>query len=865
MNSQPEVRIADVNVPEDGRSAPARLFTVPGTLALVLSLVLTGSARAGDSAAADRAAMDFFETAVRPVLVQSCQKCHGPDKSSSGLRLDSREAILKGGASGPAIVPGQPGASLLVQAVAHSHEELKMPPRGKLPDAQVAALRRWVELGAPWAARPAGAHAVATAGTPDPATRHWAFTPVRPLSPPEVKNSAWVRTPVDAFVLARLEREGLEPSPPSDRRTLLRRATLDLLGIPPTAAEIDTFVNDPHPDAFARVVDRLLASPLYGERWGRHWLDVARYADTKGYVFQEERKYPFSYTYRDYVIRSFNADLPYDRFLIQQLAADQLDLHGDPRPLAAMGFLTVGRRFLNDRNEIIDDRIDVVGRGLMGLTIGCARCHDHKYDPIPAEDYYALYGVFASCLEPDDLPRLDRPGETPDPQAEAHKGELDKARKERDQYLSDRRAQLFKFLQARYSTYLKAAYDLQLDPRSSRLDERARAEQIDPQRLRAAILLWKRGLGMIQPDHPFVGPLKALGDVPSGQFASRAADLLTRQPSPLHPLLARALREPLPKSLDELVDRYVGVLSNQEKRAGKEPSPLASAGESLRQALFAPGGVLATAAENPRLVLSAVQRKQYTKLENTVKQIEAKSAGKAGRAMVLVDAPQPTEPQVFVRGNPGRPGKAVPRQFLRLLAGPNRQPFRKGSGRMELAQAVADPANPLTARVLVNRVWHWHFGQGLVTTPSDFGLRSDPPSHPELLDHLARLFIDEGWSIKALHRRIMLSSTYQQASDPRPECLARDPQNRWVWRYNRQRLDLETLRDSVLAVAGASIRPWAGRRSCSWSRPSPRGARFTASSTARTWTASTAPLISPCPTPPAPGGSSPPCPSRRSS
>jgi len=495
----------------------------------------------------------------------------------------------------------------------------------------VAALRRWVEMGAPWGDTSTSATAAAAAvhTASDSGAGHWAFAALRAFAPPSVKNRAWVRSPVDAFVLARLEREAIAPSAPADRRTLIRRATLDLLGIPPTAAEIDAFAADPAPGAFERVVDRLLASPHYGERWGRHWLDVARYADTKGYVFTDERTYPFAYTYRDYVIRSFNADLPFDRFLLQQIAADQLDLQGDPGPLAAMGFLTVGRRFLKDQNEIIDDRIDLIGRGLLGLTIGCARCHDHKYDPIPSADYYSLYGVFASSIEP------------------------------------------------------------------------------------------------AEKDLP---PIRLAG----------AGDATTQ-----------AKPKPEPEAGKERL-RTTGGKKGRKKEDGKQDSA---------------GPVLP-------------------------------------RAMVLRDAPTPVDPHIFVRGNPGRPGKAVPRQFLKVLAGPERKPFATGSGRLELARAIVNPANPLTARVLVNRVWQWHFGQALVTTPSDFGLRSDPPSHPELLDDLARSFLDSGWSIKALHRRIMLSSTYQQSSALRPECLERDPQNRWLWRYSRQRLDFEAMRDSVLAVAG---------------------------------------------------------------
>jgi hypothetical protein len=754
---------------------------------------------------APRSAAEFFESSIRPILSEECQKCHGPAKQSSGLRLDSREAILKGGDTGAAIVPGKPAESLLVQAVEHSHDELKMPPKRKLSAPQIAALRRWVELGAPWGA-PVSAIAARSGSSGGP-NAHWAFSPLRKIDPPSVPNSGWIRTPIDALVLARLQQEGLNPSPIADRRTLIRRATLDLLGIPPTAEEVEAFAADQTPDAFERLIDRLLASPLYGERWGRHWLDVARYADTKGYVFMDERKYPFAYTYRDYVIRAFNADLPFDQFVLQQVAADQLDLGSDPGPLAAMGFLTVGRRFLNDQNEIIDDRIDVIGRGLLGLTIGCARCHEHKFDPIPSEDYYSLYGVFASSIEPDDLPRLDPPGAKPDPVAESHRQELEKARKDRADFLAVRRSEIEKDFRERLSLYLRGAYDLELNPRNSKLDERAAALKLVPQRLRTAIVLWRRRLDAADASvDPILGPLRRFSALPKENFSAQAADLTrslsTKTPgtnSKFHPLVARLFRDQPPTSMEQVVARYVELVATLEKQGR---SPVESEWESLRRAFFGAGGLATIPADGARLVLSRTDRQRYAELDKAVKELEAKTSGKAGRAMVMRDAPKPVEPQVFIRGNPGRPGKQVPRQFLKALSGPDRRPFQKGSGRLELAQAIVDRANPLTARVLVNRVWLWHFGQGLVTTPSDFGFRSDPPSHPELLDYLATSLIDSGWSIKALHRRIMLSSTYQQVSDVRPDCLQRDPQNRLLWRFNRQRLDFESLRDSILAVAG---------------------------------------------------------------
>jgi len=765
-------------------------------------------------------AVAFFESRVRPILVERCVKCHGPKKQSSDLRLDSRESVLKGGESGPAVVPAKPDESLLIQAVSHTHDELKMPPGGKLPEPAVSILRQWVVLGAPWpvdTARSTDPGRASTASAADhPA--HWAFQPVRPSVPPPVKDRRWACSPVDQFVLARLEAAGLTPSPPADRRTLIRRATIDLWGIPPTADEVEAFVADPSPDAFAQVVDRLLASPRYGERWGRHWLDVARYADTKGYVFTQDRRYPFAYTYRDYVIAALNSDLGYDQFIVHQIAADQMIQGDDHRPLAALGFLTVGRRFLLDQNEIIDDRIDVVCRGLLGLTVTCARCHDHKFDPIPTEDYYSLHGVFASSVEPAELPLLNRPEASP--KLRDYERKLGAAKKARDDYLAARRDEFVGDMKVRFSQYLKAAYDLDFEGRSSRLEERALAAGLNSRRLRGVISIWKRRReATSQAQDPVLGPWHAFAALPRDRFAAQAAglerDLLTpKQPkaSPVHPLVARAVLGSPISTMSEVVDRYTALYAELEShwKEHTASSPGSAAGalpqpewESLRQSLFGPNGLLAISEDSMRFVLNQSQGDRLARLNGAIQQINATHPGAPARAMVLNDAPKPVEPHVFLRGNAGRPGPAVPRRFLRLLSGPGRQPFQKGSGRLELAKAIADAGNPLTARVLVNRVWQWHFGKGLVTTPSDFGLRSDPPTHPELLDDLAAQFMASGWSIKTLHRRIMLSNTYQERSDPRPAGLERDPENRLLWRFNRQRLDFEAMRDSVLAVAGA--------------------------------------------------------------
>ncbi|MBY0232617.1 MAG: DUF1549 domain-containing protein, partial [Gemmataceae bacterium] len=393
--------------------------------------------------------VEFFEKSVRPVLIDRCAKCHGPAKSRGGLRVDSRAALLKGGDSGPALVPGKPADSLLLKAVKHQEGPKEMPPRPekKLEEREIAALEAWIAAGAAWPEE----KGPGKGPTPVEIARktHWAFRPVvRPAVPDGAGGS-----PLDRFLLAKLAEKGLGFSPEADRLTLLRRVTLGLTGLPPTPEEVEAYLSDARPDAYERLVDRLLSSPAYGERWGRHWLDVARYADTKGYVFLEERRYPYAWTYRDWVVEAHNADLPYDRFVVQQLAADLVP-GGERKSLAAMGFLTLGRRFLNNIHDIIDDRIDVTARGLMGLTVSCARCHDHKFDPVPTRDYYSLHGVFASSIEPSELPLLDDAGS---PLRAAFDRELAKRTKAMADYLDRQRPVILKRYRSQAEAYLLAS------------------------------------------------------------------------------------------------------------------------------------------------------------------------------------------------------------------------------------------------------------------------------------------------------------------------------------------------------------------------------------------------------------------------
>ncbi|HEY2157875.1 MAG TPA: DUF1553 domain-containing protein, partial [Isosphaeraceae bacterium] len=512
----------------------------------------------------------------------------------------------------------------------------------------------------------------------------------------------------------------------------------------------------------------------------------------KGYVFQEETKYPYSYTYRDWVVEAFNEDLPYDKFITQQVAADRLPKAQDNRHLAAMGFLTVGRRFLQDQNEIIDDRIDVVSRGLLGLSVACARCHDHKFDPIPSEDYYSLYGVFASSEEPKDLPLLHAnaaPKDTKD-----YEARLAERKKAVESFVASKKESIQKELRGRFTDYLVAAEALDFNARSPKFDEVVKGAKLRPEVLRRLIVRWRE---RTNADDPRLLPWKALSTLPAGEFSAKSAGAVAASKGKApEPLIAALTAKPI-GSRQEAAKLYGDVLA----RALADPHDRSL--DDLRRWLDGPDSpILAPADRDLRRTLETRDRQRLANLEKQVVQLEATHPGAPARAMVMVDKPSPVEPHVFLRGNPGRPGKAVPRRFLKVVSTVERQPFKQGSGRLELAEAIVRKDNPLTSRVMVNRIWMYHFGRGIVATPSDFGVRGEAPSHPELLDWLAATFVEKGWSIKAMHRLMMLTDAYARSSAATPEGLRIDPTNAWLARQNRRRLDFESMRDSLLASAG---------------------------------------------------------------
>jgi cytochrome c553 len=765
-----------------------------------------------------KAQVDFFENKIRPILADTCYKCHnaGEGKVKGGLALDSKEATLKGGDTGPAVVPGDADKSLLIKAITYKDPDLQMPPKGeKLSDAQIADLIAWVKMGAP-DPRSSGANAKFK-GKTDAAKQHWAFAPVQKQTPPTVKAASRVKTPVDNFIFAKLEEKSLEPNAPAERDTLIRRAYYDLIGIPPTPAEVASFVNDKDPKAFEKIVEKLLASPHYGERWGRYWLDVARYSDTKGASNRrEDPRFPYAWTYRDYVIKSFNEDKPFDKFIIEQVAADKLAT-SDPTLLAGLGFLTLGDRFDGNANDVINDRIDVVTKGFLGLTVACARCHDHMFDPIPTKDYYSLHGVFNSSMEPKEMPLIEKV-DTNGAQYRAYVAERNRKLTELHRFADREINKLTSEFRKKAGAYLTVTY----------LDGKARTELDQKAKLdRNVVQATQNRIRRAGDRDPVIGPWNQLAKAWKASektFPAEAKKILTKvienkpegkkKTSPYNSMVALMFkRNPMPTTLAQAGTYYTGLFTAVDAQwqatlkayesSGRFPAPFANA--QMEEIRNTPFRFTTSSTMEINEVVGMVPvglQGRIRNLANELSRLEVTHPGAPARAVVLVDKPKPVDSPVFVRGEPGNKGQAAPRQFLEILSGPNRQPFKIGSGRLELAKAIAGKSNPLTARVLVNRVWLHHFGEGIVTTPDDFGTMADAPSHPELLDYLANHFVESGWSIKKLHRLIMLSETYQQSSDTNPRFAQVDPYNRLLWRANIRKLEFEAIRDSLLSIGG---------------------------------------------------------------
>jgi cytochrome c553 len=899
---------------------------------------------AGRAAGDTPEGLEFFETRIRPLLVENCFKCHGGDKKKGNLQLDSRAGLLKGGDSGPALMPGQPDQSRLIQAVRYTDDVLRMPPKSKLSNSQIADLTAWVKMGAPWPARAAVPSGKSVGDVFDLKARskHWSFQPVKPQPLPAVKNTAWPQTPLDPFVLAGLEANDLSPAATADRRTLLRRVTYDLIGLPPSLAEIESFLADRSPDAFSRVVDRLLASEHYGERWGRHWLDLVRYAETCGHEYDFDL--PDAYGYRDYVIRAFNADVPYDQFVREHIAGDLLP---EPRRHRTTGFnesiLGTGFWFLGeakhspvdvrgDEADRIDNQIDVLSKTFLGLTVACARCHDHKFDAISTKDYYALAGYVESSRQQRAF--IDR--------AEDRRKTLEQLRDLRGQYRAvavELTARALRAAAGKLAERLLASRSdcqaglMATNPLYPWVVLARSGYPLDPvqfSRQRQELSRQLRGQLRGRSDHDGTAvvfedfkkktyqdwfitgeafgtgptsavdavlqadparPVKAVvgaGTAASGLISDRLQGVLrsrtfviTRKKILYHVaghsgqvnLILdgfQQIRAPIYGGLEfridggeqpqwhvqdvsmwpghrayiEIIDEGVGSVA-VDKILFSDDGPPAEAPNGLLLRLLDDervntpealarkyqelcvetvdqwrAGQLNTTADAPeRLALLnwmlqshlfaaaaaglPEQQELSAKLKELQEQFQRLEAALPvpRRALAMADG-TPWNEHVFVRGNPKVLGEEVQRRFLEALGG-DRQPVPAvGSGRLELARRMTDPANPLLARVMVNRIWQHHFGEGIVRSVDNFGVLGERPTNPALLDYLAAEFVRQGWSVKQMHRLMLLSSTYQMASRSDDPSEVRDPQNKLWHRAPIRRLEAEVIRDAILAVSG---------------------------------------------------------------
>ena len=769
---------------------------------LFLLLVAPGTAPAQQTAKFTRAQEDFFESQIRPLLAAKCMECHGPRNQEAGLRVDSRAALLKGSEKHPVIVAGDPQKSPLMTAIRQT-SDVKMPPEEKLDPAQIDALRQWIKMGVPW---PGKASLTRADSYPSIRATHWSLQPVTVQPLPTVKGDSWPRTGLDYYLLAKQQTAKVSPSPPVDRPTLIRRLMFDLVGLAPTPEQLQAFLQDTSADAYPRLVDRVLASPQYGERWGRYWLDVARYSDTVGYNFMKERRFPFSYTYRDYVVRSLNEDKPYNQFVLEQLAADLMDID-DQRNLAGLGFLTIGRRYRNEQLDV-DDRIDTMTRGMLGLTVSCARCHDHKYDAIPTRDYYSLYGVFASSTIPsnEQLPLIGTPEETP--YYQEFKSGLDRLEGKLRAYDTQRAEQFTRDFRRQLVDYLVRALAAPKDEELKQLD----FLKVPSQNIRSKLVArWRKFLTESKGnDHAVRGPLKTIVLLPKDQFTKNRAELLnkTRQlpagtaAGQINPLLKQRILDRKPENKIQFARLVAELLQEVYLKSTQKEAVLSEAEKQLNELVIRDGTPTHVTLANVNEFYNRDDGNKRQKVLRPVEQHKAFARGNPPRAMVLSEKPNPYNPRVFIRGQAARKGEHVPRQFLYVAAGDQRKPFQQGSGRLEMARAIADPENTLTARVIANRIWMHHFNSPLVTTPSDFGIRCDKPIHLDVLDYLADRLVTSGWSMKTLHREILLSATYQQSSVDRPDCRQVDPENSLYWRMNRRRLDYEAMRDAILQATG---------------------------------------------------------------
>lgn len=771
---------------------------------------------------------DFFENNIRPILVNNCSSCH-IDVTSGGLKLDSRESLLKGGGRGPAIVPGDPEKSLIVTAV-HQTTALKMPKGGKLTPQEIADLTEWVKHGAVWPKSAPGtvfSESIKTGVITARQRAFWSFQPLKPVAVPEPKDAHWAKTPLDKFVLVKMLDAGIKPSAQADRRTLIRRATYDLTGLPPTPEEVEAFEKDKSPKAWENLVDRLLASPKYGERWGRHWLDVARYAedDVRGLDPKGRGYMPFNgaYRYRDWVIKSFNQDMPFDEFLRLQIAGDKIPAKTKQEQedyLTATSFLGAGpwvwdqAEPIQGRADERNERVDAVTRGTLGLTVACARCHNHKYDPITQKDYYAMIGIFANSTYKE-YPTVS------ESQAAAYESNLAKLEKLQIDYQQYTRTETRQFADAlanQSASYMVAAWNVLGKPKAT-VDEAASQAKLDPEVLRRWVDYLTPGKlvkydylkdwqAMIAADGGTEDEAKALAE--SFQrlvLRVRQHDRDVEEENEIvrdkNDVPRHRVHDAKPSEF-ETDDQFCPGCALELKTIPIDEAKLYSdlfvTRSGDQEAKFVPGVLVFTGWD----LASRLGPIRQSYIEAQQKEIAdlKKQVGPENYPYVhgMADKPQIQDVKLNLRGNPHSLGDTVPRRFLTVLTTPDTKPYSNGSGRFELANDIA--ASPLAMRVIVNRVWKWHFGSGIVNTPDNFGYVGEEPTNPELLEFLAHEFVVNGRSIKKLQREIMLSAVYQTSVAESPEAHERDGANRLYSHFNRQRLDAEEIRDTMLFVAG---------------------------------------------------------------
>jgi hypothetical protein len=781
--------------------------------------------------------IEFFESRVRPVLARNCYSCH-TDTKLGGLQVNSRVALLTGGKSGAAINVGNPDDSLLIRAVMRTDPNLKMPLGApKLKDNEIADLKYWIQTGAVWPdadAKTAEAPIAAPKFTIKPEQRNfWSFQAIHKPAVPTVKDASWAQTPIDRFILAKLEESNLKPVKQADRRALIRRASYDLTGLPPTPEQVDAFMADNSPDAFAKIVDRLLATPQYGERWARHWLDVARYADGSGQadrrpVFlgygQARDGYANTWRYRDWVAQAFNQDMRYDQFVKAQIAADLMPEPARDKMLPGLGFLGIGPWFTGDdvvfveaRANERDDKIDVVSKGFLGMTVACARCHNHKYDPISQKDYYAMAGIFGSTgyweynLAPEQQVQAYRD----------HRKKVKEAEAALQEYADACALRVAETLTVQIPQYMMAVRKMALTnpkPQKADLDKVAEAENLDSETLQR----WFKYLTVAEKLHSYLKSWDAMMAEGGGSDAEVQK-------------LAAGFRDIVAKVIPE---RKAVIAANEEMTRDYKPdsneATVLLPGDLMQFELFQykqqmvqkvmdtnhfyvwldvvqgendqsyakQDGIFEYNGKTLLRFLTAAEKSKLDAMQSEVADLTKSMPPEYPYLMALKDEAKPQDVKLNVRGNPHALGEEVPRGFPAILGHTNGDPlpFTHGSGRMELADAIVQ--SPLAARVMVNRIWQHHFGRGLVDSPSNFGMMGERPSHPELLDYLASSFVENGWSMKALHREIMLSAVYQEAYQPSEADSAVDPDNRLLWRANFRRLEMEPIRDSMLFVAG---------------------------------------------------------------